>query len=213
MLIANRPFSNQPLPDANVSSEAYFAHWANQMIKEPSSAFVQAVREGYISSAGVGSESVVQASRNALLNALDLLPSEHDSQFSLLTVGNNLSEIFKNNLNNDRVMLPLLEVFAFLLDMQVLQGLVGTSFKCVLRCHKLARSNMTRRWRNLLSLVQKSHFKSTHVHKLHLALDVYRGLADVVNIRTDVMSKLVSMLLHPFPKVSPARQPILDLTC
>lgn len=61
---------------------------------------------------------------------------------------------------------------------------------------------MSTRWRNLLSLVQKSHYKSNHMQKLHLACDVYRGLAEVEIIRADVLSKLVNMLGHPFPKVS-----------
>jgi hypothetical protein len=39
------------------------------------------------------------------------------------------------------------------------------------------------------------------MQKLHLALDVYRGLGDIPSTRTDTLSKVVSMLLHPFPKV------------
>ena len=50
-------------------------------------------------------------------------------------------------------------------------------------------------------MVQKSHFKSNSMQKLHLALDVYRGLADIEAIRAETINKLLSMLLHPFPKV------------
>lgn len=39
------------------------------------------------------------------------------------------------------------------------------------------------------------------MHKLHLVLDVYRGLADIPSIRSEVVKKVVSMLLHPFPKI------------
>lgn len=56
-------------------------------------------------------------------------------------------------------------------------------------------------FRTLLSYVQKSHFKSTHVQKLHLALDVYRGLGTIAATRADTLAKVTSMLLHPFPKV------------
>ena len=39
------------------------------------------------------------------------------------------------------------------------------------------------------------------MQKLHLALDVYRGLAVMPATRADTLAKVTSMLLHPFPKV------------
>ena len=39
------------------------------------------------------------------------------------------------------------------------------------------------------------------MQKLHLALDVYRGLGVIVVTRADTLAKVMSMLLHPFPKV------------
>lgn len=56
-------------------------------------------------------------------------------------------------------------------------------------------------FRNLLSLTQKAHFKSSHMQKIHLALDVYRGLGAIPITRHDTLTKVSSMLLHPFPKV------------
>ena len=56
-------------------------------------------------------------------------------------------------------------------------------------------------FRVLLSLVQKSHFKSTHMQKLHLALDVYRGLGTIPATRNETITKVTSMLMHPFPKI------------
>ncbi len=53
----------------------------------------------------------------------------------------------------------------------------------------------------MLFLVQKSHFKSNSIAKLLAAVHVYRGLAEVSAIHDAVLSKLISMLLHPFPKV------------
>ncbi|KAF2428971.1 hypothetical protein EJ08DRAFT_308806 [Tothia fuscella] len=143
--------------------------------------------EGYSSSAGRGSESVVQASRLALYNFVDGLEnSPNGESYSLLQFGNTISDILKDNLSDDRVLLPLLEVIAYLLDVQLLQRLLATSFK----------------WRNFLSLIQKSHFKSNNVQKLVVVMDVYRGLADVDVIRKEVLTKVVCMLLHPFPTVS-----------
>lgn len=40
------------------------------------------------------------------------------------------------------------------------------------------------------------------MQKLSLSLAVYRGLLEIPVIRRDVLAKLVSMLLHPFPKVA-----------
>ena len=39
------------------------------------------------------------------------------------------------------------------------------------------------------------------MQKLHLALDVYRGLAGIAVIRKEVAKKVISMLLHPFPNI------------
>jgi hypothetical protein len=39
------------------------------------------------------------------------------------------------------------------------------------------------------------------MQKLNLALDVYRGLAEIPVTSLDTRAKVVSMLLHPFPKV------------
>ncbi|KAF2188170.1 hypothetical protein K469DRAFT_703631 [Zopfia rhizophila CBS 207.26] len=39
------------------------------------------------------------------------------------------------------------------------------------------------------------------MQKLHLALDVYRGLGTIPSTRADIITKVTSMLLHPFPKV------------
>lgn len=86
--------------------------------------------EGYVGSAGMGSESVVQASRLALVERLDALPMENE-ELTLVYVANTLLDVFKANLTNDRIVLPLLEVLAFLLDSQVLQKLVESSFKYV----------------------------------------------------------------------------------
>lgn len=78
----------------------------------------------------MGAESVVQASRLALVERLQALPTE-SKEFSILHVANNLLDVFKAHLTNDRVVLPLLEVLAFLLDAQVLQRLIESSFKYV----------------------------------------------------------------------------------
>jgi hypothetical protein len=76
----------------------------------------------------------------------------------------------------------------------------------------MQQANMTS-FRSLLSYIQKSHFKSTHIQKLHLALDVYRGLGTIPATADDTLTKVVNMLLHPFPKVcSPHFCSCMELT-
>ncbi|KAK8161036.1 tubulin folding cofactor D C terminal-domain-containing protein [Phyllosticta citrichinensis] len=176
--------SESELEAFGVSSLEYFQTALKQLDLDLEEPMKLAFVEGYISSAGMGSESVVQASRLALVEKMESLPVEGE-QTSLVNVANAILGVFKANLSNDRVIMPLLDVVAFLFDAQVLQRLNGSNFK----------------WRTLLSLVQKSHFKSNNIAKLHLALDAYRGLANVPAIRPDIMTKLSSMLLHAFPKV------------
>jgi hypothetical protein len=55
---------------------------------------------------------------------------------------------------------------------------------------------------SVLSVVQKSHFKSSSIPKILASLDIYRALAAVKGIRDSVLTKVISMLLHPFPNVS-----------
>ncbi|KAI5373741.1 hypothetical protein J4E82_007554 [Alternaria postmessia] len=170
----------------NVSSKAYFLSALGVLAIDPS--IRDAICVGFVSSAGMGSESVVQNSRAALLDFVAILPNEDlsdDPRFTLADFANCFLTLLKENITNDRVLLPLLEVISFLFDMQVMQRLQSTPFN----------------FRVLLSYTQKAHFKSTHMQKLHLALDVYRGLGDITLTRTDTLSKVVSMLLHPFPKV------------
>ncbi|KAF1846786.1 uncharacterized protein K460DRAFT_417805 [Cucurbitaria berberidis CBS 394.84] len=173
----------------DVSSRSYFAgalDMLHPMTK--TTIFRDSVCVGFVSSAGMGSESVVQNSRAALLDFIDTLPDESISnreQFTATELVNCMIHLLQQNLAEDRVLLPLLEVIAFLFDMQVMQRLISTSLN----------------FRMLLSYTQKAHYKSTHMKKLHLALDVYRGLGTIPTTRADTLAKVTNMLLHPFPKV------------
>ncbi|KAF2808276.1 uncharacterized protein BDZ99DRAFT_419247 [Mytilinidion resinicola] len=171
-----------------VSSYAYFAEALGVFSPQSPAWLKKAVMEGYVSAAGMGSESVVQNARMVLVDAMERLPGEGEGEggsCSLLDVMDILVELLKGSLANDRVLIPAMEVVAFLFDAGVVQRLVGTRFN----------------FRALLSLTQKAHYKSTNINKLHIALDVYRGLAEIDSTRKDVLLKVASMLLHPFPKI------------
>lgn len=114
------------------SSYTYFLNALKVLQSSSPDKVKDALCLGFASSAGMGSESVVQNSRAALLETLDQMPlsaAEDSNSFSLLDVANCLTNLLKNNLSEDRVLLPLLEVIAFLFDMQVFQRLSQTAFK------------------------------------------------------------------------------------
>ncbi|KAI9765900.1 MAG: hypothetical protein M1840_007041 [Geoglossum simile] len=145
--------------------------------------------EGYVTSAGLGSESVLRASRLALadhLESLDVLCSNKDPQsYGLRDICETLLDILKQNITNDRVAISTLEVLAFLIDSRIIQLLQETQFN----------------WRSLLALVQKAHFKTGNVLKLTAAVKVYAGLVEIPLVRRDILTRLISMLMHPFPRV------------
>lgn len=128
--VADIPQREAELIASGISSHEYFTRAIKYFDFGTTQSTNLAIVEGYISSAGMGSESVVQASRLALVERLEVLPTESES-FSLLHVANAILDVFKAQLANDRIILPLLEVLAFLLDAQVLQRLVGSNFKYV----------------------------------------------------------------------------------
>jgi hypothetical protein len=174
----------------DVSSIAYFTRALETLQSTDADIVRESIILGLMSSAGTASESVVQNSRAALLGFISTLPdtgAPDVPNLSLQDLADCVLGLLKKNLDNDRVLLPLLEVLAFLFDMQVMQRLIPTDFK----------------FRVLLSYVQKAHFKSTHMQKLHISLDVYRGLSTIPSTHYDTLTKVVSMLLHPFPKVCP----------
>ncbi|KAI9852129.1 MAG: hypothetical protein M1838_001753 [Thelocarpon superellum] len=141
------------------------------------------VLEGIVTSAGVGSEPVLRASRAALACFAD--DRADQARFSVYDLGKVMTQVIRQNLHADRVLVPALETLAFLLECGVLQSLDDARFK----------------WRPLLALVQQAHYKSGSVGKLEAAVKVYTGFADIASVREAALTKLVSMLLHPFPKV------------
>jgi hypothetical protein len=86
----------------------------------------QALCLGILSSAGMGSESVMRESRNVIAYMLN---HEKVEPIRVLEVVNNLLAIFQSSLGNDKVLLELLEVFAFLFDCNVMDRLIITKFR------------------------------------------------------------------------------------
>ena len=71
----------------------------------------QSLLEGYVSAAGAGSDSLLRSSRLALA-----LYAERLSTANLMVFLDCLSCIIRQNMLNDRVLVPTLVVFGFLFD-------------------------------------------------------------------------------------------------
>ncbi|KAK0253227.1 hypothetical protein LTR91_011040 [Friedmanniomyces endolithicus] len=176
------PFGVHVTDLASVSGYEYF--WeAMKPLRLPGgdSLLNAAVLEGCVSCAGVGAEILLQASRAAFaetLSGIDVpLLQTHMSTFAAL---------LKRMLAENSTTHAALELLGFLLDMRIPQRLVETDFK----------------WRNLLSMVQKSHYKSNDIPGISAAVQVYRGLADVPALRSEVLKKLIGMLgSNPYPRI------------
>jgi tubulin-specific chaperone D len=167
---------------SSVSSKAYFSMALAPLCSHGPSWQHRCVLEGSISCAGITSEPILQASRSALVHILDdLEPAQLKDMLSVYSAI--LKALVLESSNNVQAALDLL---AFLLDMQLPQRLVDSDFK----------------WLNLLSAVQKSHFKSNDIPKILAAVQAYRGLAEVPPIRGEVLKKLITMLrTNPYPRV------------
>jgi hypothetical protein len=116
----------------DVSSVAYFLEALQTFELATTPIVKEAICLGYVNSAGMGSETVAQNARNALLGFLDALPltsGEGTPQLSLNELAVCLLDLLRSNINNDRVLIPLLETIAYLFDMQIMQRLTSTSFK------------------------------------------------------------------------------------
>jgi hypothetical protein len=157
----------------------------------------RALLEGAISCAGVSGESLLQTSREIIGEALDTADTQH-LHLVLTTYSDILRDILSSSTpNSTNLMLPALDLLAFLLDMRFPQ--------------KLADAQTGFKWRTLLSAVQKSHHKSSDVPKLLAAVNAYRGLAEVESIRGEVVKKVLSMLAtNPYPRIKIA---VAEVVC
>jgi len=157
------------------SPEEYFTHLV-PILTIPQ--FREPFLEGFVTSASSGSDSVLKASRRALLHHLSTTD---------FPITEELLAIFRRavDASSDRIVQPLLDILFLLLDTSLLP--------------------LTSTWsKKLFFLVQKAHFKSTSIPKLTAAVKVYRSLALVEGaseVKAEVVKKLVGMLMHPFPRV------------
>ncbi|MCJ1390931.1 hypothetical protein MMC18_003792 [Xylographa bjoerkii] len=160
-----------------VSSVAYYLHLMSlssiQWLRQP-------LLRGIVTSAGAGSEAILFASRAAIVQTMERTPPDE-----LPPIWNCLQSILQTEIQNERLVVPVLEVLGFLLA-------AGPHIDTV---------QSLRDCRKVFVLVQKCHFKSSNLSKLKAAIDVYVGLSRLLVVRKEVLLKLSSMLLHPSASV------------
>ncbi|KAI9724156.1 MAG: hypothetical protein M1812_000875 [Candelaria pacifica] len=172
-----------------VSSHEYYLELLNLLHHK---SLRLALLEGYVTSAGAGSEALLINSRSALIAF-----AEHNGgDYSLSDLCADLVEVLRRNSSNDRVAVPAMEVLAFIL--------FDSGFNEILEGFK---------WRALFVTVQKAHFKSGNAQKLEAAVKIYSGLLPIKNVRKDAAEKLVGMLLHRFAQVRNAVADALWVAC
>ena len=141
----------------------------------------RSILQGLVLSTGSGSEAVLRASRLALSQYCN-----DTSDGDLQDLATTLLSLLRDKLNEDRLVVPLLETWAYLFQAH----------------HALHLQQTTEfSFRQLFVLVQKAHFKSGNAQKLTAALEVYAGLGVIEVVRKDVLRKTESLLFHPLPKV------------
>ncbi|KAE8358419.1 tubulin folding cofactor D C terminal-domain-containing protein [Aspergillus caelatus] len=140
--------------------------------------------QGIATSAVAGAEGLVRSSRSALVQRINKYQAEQ-RQDIVTSIIKDLMVALSDNLQDDRYAIPVLEFLAFLLDSYISS------------IPQLSESS----YRKLFVLVQKAHFKSSNIARLEAAIKVYAPLSRLEPLRAEVLKKMTSMLLHPFPRV------------
>ncbi|KAF5865713.1 hypothetical protein ETB97_002687 [Aspergillus alliaceus] len=138
--------------------------------------------QGLATSAVTGAEGLVRSTRSALVQSINKY-EVGQRQNIVTSIIKDLMVVLSDNLQEDRYAIPMLDVLAFLLD-----GYISP----------IPSSSEPRK---LFVLVQKAHFKSSNIARLEAAIKVYAPLSRLESLRAEVLKKMTTMLLHPFPRV------------
>ncbi|KAJ4421829.1 hypothetical protein N0V82_003528 [Gnomoniopsis sp. IMI 355080] len=155
---------------------------------------------GYVTSADTGNEDLVIASRAALIKYCDA------SQENLDRVCASLLRNLKSRQGQDRIVVPTLEITAFLFSVGIYQ-----------------RSTMVD-MKNLCLQTQKAGYKSGNVRKLEACVKVYGGIAaldaGIPRMSSETLEqkrsegiaearkRLGALIIHPWPRV---RSSVVDV--
>ncbi|KAI5305824.1 Serine/threonine kinase [Ascosphaera pollenicola] len=171
---------------SETSSAAYFLqilHLSEVPVLRPQ------LFKGLATSATMGSESLIKASRYSLLEYMRQIDDASRTREMSNILGDLMAELY-TSISDDRYALPIVELIAFILnnseDASLEPQLLG----------------------DLFVAVQKSHLKSASIPRIEAAVKVYGALWRIDATRGRATKKLRGMLLHPYPRV---RNVVADL--
>ncbi|PGH27004.1 hypothetical protein AJ80_01388 [Polytolypa hystricis UAMH7299] len=144
----------------------------------------QSLVKGMITSASTGTEGLVRSTRFALLEFIRNQDA-NTGQIISAHIFEDLLILLETCIDDDRYAIPTVEMLAFVLD----------------HCFNQSDVDSTINYRKLFTLVQKSHFKSSNMPRIEAAIKIYSILWRVLSLRNEVTKKMMSMLLHPYPKI------------
>ncbi|KAM0249211.1 hypothetical protein ACHAQJ_009117 [Trichoderma viride] len=185
------------------SSKAYFAQLLDlihknslhknvmEIVKDDANAWMAGLMAGYVSSADTGNEDLIIASREALTDYCEQSPDK------LQLVCSALLHNLKTCQDQDRVIVPTLEIIAFLFHTGLFQRCQGINY------------------RNLCLQTQKAGYKTGNVRKVAACIKVYGGIAAAAtasssgddNVQAgakDARKRLGALMGHPWPRVRSA---------
>ncbi|KAI1034136.1 hypothetical protein LB505_003159 [Fusarium chuoi] len=152
------------------------------MAKGDTEKWMTELMSGFVGSADTGNEDLVIASRAALC---DFCEANHEN---LDLICHAMLQNLKSRQGQDRVIVPTLEIIAFLFQMQLFQ-----------------KSSVN--LRSLCMQTQKASYKTGNVRKLEACTKVYCGIASMAGQEgaetgvQEARKRLGALLLHPWPKV------------
>jgi hypothetical protein len=152
------------------------------MAKGNAEQWITELMSGFVGSADTGNEDLVIASRAALCDFCEANPENLD------LICHAMLQNLKSQQGQDRVIVPTLEIVAFLFQMHIFQ-----------------KSSVN--LRSLCLQTQKASYKTGNVRKLEACTKVYCGIASMAgqeDAETGVQEarkRLGALLHHPWPKV------------
>ncbi|CAG8461477.1 14387_t:CDS:10 [Funneliformis mosseae] len=159
---------------------------------------------GLVLSAGGISESLVRYSSSKLLEYASTLPidsstvSSSELNVSLTEFAKSLLDIAQHFQKQDRIIIPLFEVIDLLFEACTLQKITNE-----------------KQFLDLFECVKKEVTKCKDIRKLTACMKVFCGMISLSGtVRNKALYQLLSLLVHPFPKIrrSTAEQLYLTLT-
>lgn len=205
-LISASSLLPEPLPP--VASQEFF----HMLLKTftPHQHLISSAITGVASATGAGSDSVMQTARRALISYVTNCSQDMRREIAR-AVKDTFKKAVAKGVSGERVVVAVLES----LGLWVEAGVVGVGVFAPSGEGEIDMLEALKEMRSIFITTQKAHFKTGSIAKLEAAVHVYGAIAidllcapadqDVVEAKKklllEVFAKLVSLLLHPFPRV------------